>query len=264
MNFKLFIKDHIYYLILIGLIISSCTSTKNSLMKTTDFDEISSKAYKYVQNNENQKAKDLLLDAMSKYKPVRSPFVENGTLVYYSTNSAETMAAMLLSAAHFNIIKDKGLSAAKSEEDSLLFELYEKTPWNNSIAIRPSYPMLYFIMGSIYNTEKKYKEAIKYLDTATYIYKCYGIAWAEKMYSYISSGDFKKAKEIGEYALKIHNMFLDESGTAAIQRKLGWIAVEENELDKAEEYYKKSLKNEENEGVHKELEYIEKAKKKFK
>jgi tetratricopeptide (TPR) repeat protein len=262
MNYKLLYPNPIYFIFLVVVLITSCMTTKKSLLSTDYFDDISSKAVTYIQNNEFQKAKDLLLGAMSKYKPIRSPFVDNKTLVYYTSNSTETVAAMLLSAAYFNIIKDKGLSAAKSDEDTLLFELYKKTPWNNAVAIRPSYPRLYFIMGSIYNTEKNYSEAIKYLDTATFIYKCYGMAWAEKMYAYVSIGDYKRAKEIGSTALNIHNMFLDKTGTAAILRKLGWIAIEENELDKAENYYKKSLENEENEGAREELKYLENAKKK--
>ena len=118
------------------------------------------------------------------------------------------------------------------------------------------------MIGQILINEKKYDQAIAYLDTSLYIWDGFGYAWSELMYANILKGNLSKAKNMGLSALKNNSdVGLDKPGQAAILRKLGYIAIEEHELDEAEGYYKKSLENDESDVARKELKSIEEMRK---
>lgn len=240
-------------------LISSCVSTKR---KPTDYYEESAiKAAELIKKGKLDKAKAVLQEAMTKEKPRRAPFVENGTLVFYAHNMTQSMGAML-SAAAFSAVKDKDSVKQNPGIYKKYFDIYEKTPWINSVAKMPTFPTLYFIMGSLLITEKNYNKAISFLDTAVYMYEGFGYAWSEMIFAYMELKNFSKAKEIGKNALNIFEVQLDNEGSAAIYRKLGYLAIEENDLDLAEEYYKKSLENKDTQLARDELKYIEQVKSK--
>lgn len=245
---------------LLIFLVYSCATTR----KTTDYyEDAASKAVVLIKKGQLEKAKAVLLEAMSKEKPRRSPFVESGTLICYGQNSLQSMSAMI-SAAAFMAVKDN--DSVKNnpgiyKED---FELYEKTPWVNAIVIKPTFPSLYFVMGSLLITEKNFEKALEYLDTAVYMYEGFGLAWSEMIYAYIEMKNISKAKEIGLNALNISDVKFDKAGSAAIYRKLGYIAIEENDLNLAEEYYKLSLDNQESQAARDELKYIGQLKSKGK
>lgn len=259
----LFIKLKLVFLTLI-ILISSCSSNKNSLKSRIDYyNDIANKVSSLIIKAENAKAKSIILDALLKEKPKKSPFVENHTLNFYSINLEQSLSHMLLAGA-FNVTKHKDSVKKNPGNFKQLFELDSITPWNSTVEIIPVYPRLYLIMGIILINERNYDQAIKYLDTCTFIWDGFAIAHSEKMFCYVQKKEIEKAKEIGASALKILDIDLDKRGKASILRKLGYISVEEKNLDEGEKYYKESLTNEESEVARKELKDIERFKEQIK
>jgi tetratricopeptide (TPR) repeat protein len=255
-------------ILLLSFLIISCSSAKKANVYNTDTTEsdinsdntnytaANNKAIEYIGNGENEKAKEVLLRSIGNSTPRKAPYVENGTLVFYGMNAQQNMAYMLQAVA----ITIGNTSEPMDDEPELnkdLLELYDKTPWTNSIVKDPSYPMAYFLLGNISINLNDFDQAILYLDTATYIWDGFGSAWSELMYAYISIGMMDKAQEIGESAIDILGVQLNPSGHASVLRMLGYIAIEKNQLDKAEKLYKESLELDEDDQTAKdELDYI--------
>jgi tetratricopeptide (TPR) repeat protein len=239
------------------LLISSCATTR----KTDYYEDAAIKATELIKKGKYDQAKAVLLEAMSKEKPRRAPFVENGVLYSYAQNPNQSMMAMMTAAA-FHSVKDKDSVRKNPGSYKVYFEIYDKIPWFSAAAKLPSFPTLYFIMGSLLISERNYNKAIEYLDTAVYMYEGFGYAWSEMIFAYMELKNFSKAKEIGKIALDITEVKFDKEGSAAIYRKLGYLAIEENDLDLAEEYYKKSIENQDSRIARDELKYIEQLKSK--
>lgn len=260
---KTFIYRRIGYLfvsIAFVIFFTSCSSTDvTKKISPNNYGEVYNYANELVGKSSYEKAKIMLLDAVATQKPKPSPFVENGTLNIYSANREQTMM-ILLHAAYLHSVMNNDSVRNNPGDDKFYFDLYAKTPWENTAAIAPDYPGLYFLLGIIAVNEKKYNKAIEYLDTCVYIWQGFGVAWSELMYVNMSLGNLKRAKEIGLKAINIKELEFDKTGKAAIYRKLGYIAIEENDLDKAEEFYLKSNELDEHEVATQELEYIKKLK----
>lgn len=242
-----------------SILLTSCASQSTSKSQIKNFEKVGFKAAELKQKGELEKAKELILSTLSKFQPKKSPFVENNTLFYYASNKEQSFSHMLGAMAFNASLNDKD-AKEKPYHDKYLEELFKLTPWENAVVIPPTYPSLYLIMGSLLIDQKRYKEAITYIDTCTFIWNGFAYAWAEMMYAYISLREFEKAKEIGNQALKINDVMWDNPGKAAILRRFGYIAVEEKDFDKAEEYYLESLKLYESDVARKELQYIKEYK----
>lgn len=240
---------------LLTVILIGCTTGKISPADSNFFANVNNKAADLMMKSKRAEAQLLLLDAVSKCKPKPSPFVERGALYFYGVNPTQSLAAMLESAA-FGTVKNKDSVRNNPGHYKRMFDLEKDGKWDNSYVIKPDYPFSYFLIANNYVEEKQFDKAVAYLDTALYIWNGYSVAWSELIYTYSAMGNFAKGKEIGVKALEIDAVKFDKPGTSAILRKLGWIAVEENDWKKAEDYYKQSFNLDSNEIAKKELEYI--------
>jgi tetratricopeptide (TPR) repeat protein len=236
---------------------NACTSIQNGSKEY--YQEVYEKASILVKDSDNEEAEALLLEAVATRKPQRSPFVENNTLIFYGEGMSQTLSKLMFASA-FYTAKDNDSIRTNPGHYKILFDLDKQSHWENSIVVPPYYPKLYLLLGIIQFNKNNLSKAIQYYDTAVYIWDGLGIAWSELIIAHDKSGNRTKAKEIGNKALEIPDIYYDKYGKSAILRKLGWIAIEEAELEKAEAYFKESIELHDTKLAQDELKYIQKMK----
>lgn len=186
-----------------------------------------------------------------------SPFLENRTLMIYSQADSAVELSILL---FFQPDSDNEIIPAEILLDRNLYpdllQIVENREYDTVILIEPYVPRLYFHLAYI-NIEKGDLQAgYEYLMEALTIWPDFTVAYAEMMYVFTLAEDFVTAKKYGARGA-VGLSAVDGIGQAAILRKLGYIAIEENELQYAEELYLKSLElHPDHPTALQELEYI--------
>jgi tetratricopeptide (TPR) repeat protein len=239
------------------IFLSACTSIQKGSKEY--YQQVYEKASILVKDSDNEEAEALLLEAVATRKPQQSPFVENNTLIFYGEGMSQTLSKLMFASA-FSTAKDNDSIKTNPGHYKILFDLYKQSHWENSVIVPAYYPKLYLLLGIIQFNKNNFSKAIQYYDTAVYIWDGLGIAWSELIIAHDKSGNRKRAKEIGNKALEIPDIYNDNYGKSAILRKLGWIAIEESELDKAEAYFKESIELHDTKLAQDELKYIQKMK----
>ena len=119
-----------------------------------------------------------------------------------------------------------------------------------------SYQNLYHLLGKIYIKENNYDKAVLYLDTCIYIRDDLPLVWSDIILAHTLNHNYDKAKEVGNDAVKLFEKNKNQAGVSIIYRQLGYMAIQEKDLTKAEEYYKKSLEYSKSDDANEQLEYI--------
>lgn len=232
--------------------------------KPSDFNysEILGEVQKYINKKQISKAKKLLIETISKIDIdglVVPPYVKYNTVVLYAEGDA--VVGILGTAA---MVKKIGGTA--QDQAGFIESLYPRTFHNKAIEYtweivaieKPKIPYLFYYLSYILIEEEgDLDNALIHLDTAIRLWPAFARAYLEKVFVYIKMGDFVKAKEMASEASQVIGD-IDEKNQARLDRHLGFIAIEEGDLDLAEEYYEHSLElDPDNEVALKELRYIE-------
>ncbi len=195
------------------------------------------KAKELLGKKQTTEAKKLLQDFIVKKsnRPV-PPYVEKGVLYIYTSGPAEIL---------FFTSLDKDPS--KKNLDALqkyypwYDELQKKSPWGNIIFENPDLPRAYYYMAYAAIEERKFKQALSFLQKSLDLWPYLSESYCETVYLCIALKDYPKAKETANLALEKYLDF-DKANKATMYRHLGYIAVEEKKLDEAEKYYQECLK----------------------
>jgi tetratricopeptide (TPR) repeat protein len=189
-------------------------------------------------------------------KTKQPPYVENDTLYLYAETGEDAMILRL------QVLAAAKLSEAEQKKLAWYQELRGQFEWKKIDTIEPFLPYLYYCLAYIAVEKEDWETALKYLDQALALWPRYYGALAEKNHVYINTGKFAEAKTISRQVIA-DTYPVPKKRKAVFYRNLGYIAIEEGDLDAAEEYYKTSLDLEPGNKIAKnELEYIGKEREK--
>lgn len=247
-------------LIVLISILASCSPKYSS----NKFEAAVQKATKLMERGKLYEAKEVLKNSLVGENPKPSPFVKDSTLFFYGKDFAQTFMPMMMATTFFTKRESGELDSLKElgelkGMDKKLYDIYQKTPFNKTAIISPDIPEVYLMLGINYVNMRNFEEAKESLKKSIELFRENGIAWSELIYVIMQEKDFEKAKSTIDEALSIP--FLDKFGEAAILRKLGWIQIEEGNLDEAEETFEKSIELYDHPAARSELKYIKELKK---
>ncbi len=248
----------LFIIVGINLLLSNCVTTDinsedadnteatNNIEDETKYSTLRFEVETLISNRKLREAKNILYDAMEALgEHKQTPYIENNTLYIYA-ESDDTFVILLM----FEI-SDDFFSTPE------ILELRKNLSYNKIVLLDPIYPYIYYQLAYIAAEEGQANDAMDNLLKALDIWPDFTIAYAELIYVYMMTGNHSTAKAIAEEALNRDLCTINPIGTASIYRKLGYIAIEENQLDLAEQYYNKSLElDPDNEVALAELEYI--------
>jgi uncharacterized protein HemY len=228
-------KTHFFQFVLIInsifiiALLSSCASNNMfTKEKKQYFDDVSKEANYYFQKGDYENAKKVLFKGIAEGTPQKSPELEFDITPIHEKNANEKMKPV-----------------AKVTTKNLV-----------QIKVIESYQKLYHLLGKVYNNEKNYDKAVLYLDTCIYMRENIPLAWSDLILTYTLNHNYDKAKAVGNNGLNLFEKIKNQAGSSIIYRQLGYMAIQENDLIKAEEYYKKSLEYTKSDDANEQLEYI--------
>jgi tetratricopeptide (TPR) repeat protein len=223
-----------------------------SLFAQEDLEARNTTAIKeYLGQKKFAQARDLVDKELKRTAAVKQPpYVDNGTLYLYS-EPGEDSAELLLTVAAL-----KDLPAEERVDADWFAPLAALPDWTKAATDAPYRPFLLFARAYILVENKNPKAALAALEEAIALHPHFLTALAEKNHLLMVDEKYDEAKELARAAIDDPYPQADKS-KAVFYRNLGYIAVEEDDLDGAEEFYNQSLELEPgHKGALKELEYI--------
>ena len=212
---------------IIALLYSCAGNNMFTKEKRQYFDDVYKEANYYFQKGDYENAKKVLFKGISKGTPQKPPKMESKSTPIYGRNATEVI------------------------KNAFDVSIKQYLP----IRVIESYQNLYHLLGKIYINEKNYDKAVLYLDTCIYMKENIPLAWSDIILAHTLNYNYDKAKKVGNDALKVFD-YNNRAGVSIIYRQLGYMAIQENDLIKAEEYYNKSLEYSKSDDATEQLEYI--------
>lgn len=218
-----------------------------------DANKLLAQAKTLVMNKEFAQAKKLLHQILDREKTIpKRPYIKNETLHMYVHNQGEVLAFSSVN----SLPDDQRMDALKKIWHKVA-ELHKTETWTNIIFEHPTAPDACQTLAYIAVEEGKTNEALKHLNRAIELWDSYLSAHAEYVFILMKQKKYDEAKDRAKNALDHHNK-TDRDGMSRLYRHLGYIAIEENELDAAEDFYHKALKlTPNNSNALQELQYIQ-------